>query len=307
MAELSFLCYNVSRDRAERGAERKRWDTVGRKWLTLLLAAALAVVPAGCGEKEPVWSDPVPLNEYDGAAFSIVDGFLTYDGDAPSYVGVDVSSYQGEIDWSKAAEAGVRFAIIRVGLRGYTEGGLIEDTCWRQNIEGALDAGLKVGVYFFSQAVTEAEAVEEAEFVLERIGNYDVAYPVVFDWERQTAEGSRTAGTDRETMTACTVAFCRRVEEAGYRPMVYFSPSKAYTELELEQLLDWPFWLAHYTPGWAPTSFRYHFAMWQYSCEGQVDGIEGLVDLDLCLTDFEAEKATAETGEPSAAPQETDG
>ncbi len=273
--------------------------------MALLLAAALAAMLAGCGERAPVWSDPVPPNQYDEAAFSIVDGFLTYTGDAPSYVGVDVSSYQREIDWEKVAEAGVQFAIIRVGLRGYTEGGLIEDTCWRQNMEGALAAGLKVGVYFFSQAVSEQEAVEEAEFVLERIKDYDVTYPVVFDWERQTAEGSRTAETDGETMTACTVAFCRRVEEAGYRPMVYFSPTKAYTELELEQLLGWPFWLAHYTPEWQPSSFRYHFAMWQYSSQGQVDGIEGAVDLDLCLTDFEAEEEPEEAAasiEPSAAP-----
>lgn len=252
-------------------------------WISVL---ALLVLLSGCGRKGPAYVDPVPANTYTAENFAVVNGFLNYLGDGPSYVGVDVSTHQGEIDWQRVADAGVQFAIIRAGYRGYTEGGLFEDAYFRRNMEGALDAGLEVGVYFFSQAVSEEEALEEADFLLELIRDYDITYPVVFDWEKQSAETSRTLETDGETMTTCTIAFCRAIEEAGYLPMVYFSPSKGYTELELEKLLDWPFWLAHYTDDWEPTSFRYHFSIWQYTSGGAVDGIQGRVDLNLCLTDF---------------------
>lgn len=265
---------------------------MARRWIVPVLALLLLLT--GCGSVGAIHTDPVPPNRYDSGSFAVADGFLVYEGDAPSFVGVDVSSYQGEIDWPAVAAAGVEFAMVRVGLRGYTEGGLMEDTRYRQNIEGALAAGLDVGVYFFSQAVSEEEALEEADFLLERIGDYDITYPVVFDWERQRGEGSRTAETAGKTVTDCTVAFCAAVAEAGYRPMVYFSPSKAYTELDLTRLLDWPFWLAHYTEDWQATSFRYHFAMWQYSCQGQVDGIRTPVDLNLCLTDLGHEQETGE-------------
>lgn len=248
-----------------------------------IFVVVLILLLAGCKYLTP---DPIPANPYAAEDFEVANGFLNYRGDAPSYVGVDVSSYQGEIDWQKAADAGVQFAVIRAGYRGYTEGALHEDECYRQNVEGALAAGLEVGVYFFSQAVNEAEALEEAEFLLELIQDDEITYPVVFDWEKQNEETSRTRETGGDVMTACTVAFCRAVEEAGYLPMVYFSPFKGYTELDLKQLLDWPFWLAHYTDDWEPTSFRYDFAMWQYTSNGQVDGITGRVDLDLCLTDF---------------------
>lgn len=253
-----------------------------RKSIAVLLMVLLL---AGCAAGEPEWTDPVPPNNYDGQAFAVADGFLTYNRGV-SIVGVDVSTHQGEIDWEQVADAGVEFAMIRAGYRGYTEGGLFEDAQFCRNMEGALAAGLSVGVYFFSQAVTEEEAREEAEFLLSLIAPYDVTYPVVFDWERQDKENSRTRETGGETMTACTIAFCEAVEAAGYLPMVYFSPSKGYTELDLKELLDWPFWLAHYTPDWQFTSFRYDFAMWQYADDGQVPGIGGKVDLNICLTDF---------------------
>ncbi|HCO62775.1 MAG TPA: hypothetical protein DIT49_05130 [Clostridiales bacterium] len=231
--------------------------------------------------------EQIPGNAYSAQAFQVVDGFLTYQ-EGHSAIGVDVSSYQGEIDWQQVADAGVEFAIVRVGLRGYTQGGLMEDNNYVKNLEGALAAGLDVGVYIFSQAVTTQEAVEEAEFLLERIAGYSITYPVVYDWEEQQAEGSRTAGLPGSVQTDCAAAFCERIAQAGYQPMVYFSPTKAYEELELERLTDWPFWLAHYTQDWQATTFRYHFAMWQYTDQGQVSGIPGAVDLNLCLKDFSA-------------------
>lgn len=271
------------------------------------LFLALALLLCACTPREPEPSptaptDPVPANTYLAEAFAVKDGFLTYRGDCPSRVGVDVSSHQGEIDWERVRGAGVEFAMIRAGFRGYSEGKLYEDEYFRANMEGALAAGLDVGVYFFSQAVTAAEAVEEAGFLMGLVKDYALTYPVVFDWERQSAESSRTKDTDGRAITECAAAFCSAVEVAGYLPMVYFSPNKAYHELELAQLLDWPFWLAHYTEDWAPTSFRYHFSIWQYSSKGAVDGIEGDVDLDLCLADFSAvrQPGPVETAAPSA-------
>ena len=237
----------------------------------------------------PETSEPgdVPPNTYDSDAFVTQNGFLTYRGDAPSYVGIDVSSHQKQIDWAQVAAAGVDFAMIRVGYRGYTVGSINQDAYFQYNIENALKNGLEVGVYFFSQAMTEEEALEEARQTLEWIRGYDITYPVVFDWEEVSDEDSRTKDADGKTVTECAQAFCQAVEDAGYIAMTYGSPSKIYAGgLDLAQLQDYPFWLAHYTTGWVPTSFRYHYHMWQYSSTGSVPGIQGNVDLDLCLTDF---------------------
>lgn len=229
----------------------------------------------------------IPANPYDSAAFTVENGFLTYQGDFPSFVGVDVSAHQQEIDWSKVAAAGVDFAMIRAGYRGYTVGAINQDSYFAYNIRQALANGLDVGVYFFSQAVTEAEAEEEARQLLAWIDGYDITYPVVFDWEQVSEENSRTKDTSGETVTACAKAFCKLIEEAGYIPMTYGSPSKIYAGgLDLAQVQQYPFWLAHYTTDWATTSFRYQYHMWQYSSNGQVDGIPTRVDLDLCLTDW---------------------
>ena len=232
-------------------------------------------------------SSGIAPNTYDGDAFVVKNGFLTYQGDAPSYVGIDVSSHQGQIDWAQVAAAGVDFAMIRVGYRGYTVGSINKDAYFDYNIQNALANGLEVGVYFFSQATTEEEALEEARQTLDWIRGYDITYPVVFDWEEVDEEGSRSQGADGQTVTQCALAFCGAVEDAGYLAMTYGSPSKIYAGgLDLSQLQDYPFWLAHYTTGWTPTSFRHHYHMWQYSSNGTVPGIQGRVDLDLCLTDF---------------------
>ena len=270
------------------------------------LAAALLLLAACGGEAAPSApptpspsADPIPPNRYDSAAFVEAGGFLTYTGDAASIVGIDVSNHQGEIDWPRVAAAGVEFAMIRVGYRGYETGLINQDKSFLRNIEGAQAAGLDVGIYFFSQAVTPEEAVREAAQTVAWLEGYEIQYPVVFDWERQSAETSRTKDTDGAAITACAVAFCRMIESAGYQPMVYGSPSKAYNLLDLEQVLDWPYWLAHYTEDRAPTTYQYHFDMWQYSDEGQVDGISVPVDLNLCLVD---DYRTVDTDDPEAAP-----
>ena len=230
---------------------------------------------------------PVAANGYRGEAYALDDrGYLSYSA-GPFTRGVDVSAHQKEVDWRRVAATGMDFAMIRAGYRGYTSGGIVKDAWFDANMRGALANGLQVGVYFFSQALTPREAEEEARQLLEWIRDYPVTYPVVFDWEEQDKEGSRTQGTDGNTVTACALAFCKVIEDAGYLPMTYGSPRKVYSGgIQLEYLQDYPFWLAHYTKDTAPTSFRYNYQMWQYSSSGQVDGIEGNVDLNICLTSW---------------------
>ena len=231
----------------------------------------------------------VPANTYNSENFVLDEnGYLSYLGGTPCSRGIDVSAHQKEIDWVRVGAVGMDFAMIRAGYRGYTKGTIVKDEYFDANMRGALNNGMQVGVYFFSQAITPAEAEEEARILLEWIQGYPVTYPVVFDWERQDYDNSRTQGAGGNTVTACALAFCRVISEAGYIPMTYGSPSKVYGErLLLDRLQDYPaFWLAHYTKDTAPTSFRYHYNMWQYSSTGRVDGIEGNVDLNICLTDW---------------------
>ena len=234
----------------------------------------------------PEAPEALPLHSYDSSLFVVENGFLIYQGGTPSYVGVDVSSHQGEIDWLRVAATGVEFAMIRVGYRGYTAGSIYQDNYFTANITGALEAGLEVGVYFYSQAVTTQEAAEEARQVLEWIQGYDITYPVVFDWERMKTSSSRTKDTPGETITACAQVFCGIIRDAGYTAMVYCNTNDVGTDFYLSQLLDYPFWLAHYTEDWAPTSYPYYYQMWQYTSNGSVDGIPGRVDLNLCLTEW---------------------
>lgn len=209
-------------------------------------------------------------------------GFMTYQGGLPYTVGIDVSSHQKDIDWQAVAASGVQFAIIRVGYRGYTAGTINRDPYFIQNIEGALAAGLKVGVYFFSQAVTVQEALDEAQYTIQQIRNYPITYPVVFDWERQDADTSRTKDTGEETITACAVAFCEAVKAAGYTPMFYGSPNKLY-DLDLGYLYGYSCWVAHYRTDMKPTTYKHHFDIWQYTSSGSVPGIDGRVDMNICM------------------------
>lgn len=244
----------------------------------------------------------VAKNEYQPDAFVQVGGFTIYTGsDAASHIGVDVSAHQGEIDWEQVAASGVRYAMIRSGYRGYTAGSIYQDQYFEANIQGALDAGMRVGVYFFSQAVTPEEAQEEAQQVLEWIEGYDVTYPVVFDWEAITHDEARTDNVDAETVTECVKAFCTVVEDAGYIPMVYFNQNQGYEVMDLEQLTDYGFWLANYAD---VPSFQYAFEMWQYSCTGTVPGIEAAVDLNIGLVDYPLEESSTEDEIPE--PEETE-
>ena len=217
--------------------------------------------------------------------------------------GIDVSHYQGEIDWAKVKESGVEFVIVRVGYRGYgTEGNLAEDRMYEQNIQGALDAGLKVGVYIYSQAITEEEAVEEADFLISRVFQYNITLPLVMDFEWPTREddtGKRVgygrlydAHLSQEQTTDMIDAFCDRVREAGYTPMVYANRSTLEGSMYADELAeDARIWLANYQSpqmtgfGNPTTPYQGVYDFFQFSSQGSVPGISGYVDLDYWYDD----------------------
>lgn len=256
------------------------------------------------GMKIPIESD-VPVNSYDGRGFYVDSetGYLRYEVSGFSAIpGIDVSYHQREIDWKQVAEAGFEFAMIRAGRRGYgAEGKIDADTEYVTNIKGALENGLEVGVYFFSQAVTMIEVMEEFNFLMDLIQGYDITYPVVFDWEFiSEADWARTDHVTGDEITDMIRFFNEKLIAAGYTPMVYLNLDFAYRYLTLSDLKDYSIWLAELN---SLPRFYYHYDMLQYSFTGKVPGIEVDVDLNLSFRDFAAETraareelAAAETG-----------
>jgi GH25 family lysozyme M1 (1,4-beta-N-acetylmuramidase) len=243
-------------------------DYVARTWILF------------AGYRIPINYD-LAFNPYDPAAFYKENGRTRYDDGATAVrYGIDVSWYQGAIDWEKVAADGVEFAIIRCGYRGSSTGEISEDSYFQDNIRGALENGIEVGVYFFSQALNVQEAMEELRFTLDLIRGWNITMPVVFDWEQY---GNRTASPNWSAVTDCIVAFCDGVAAAGYTPMTYYNPSMAYLRLDLPRLQGYPTWLAHYVD---VTDYHYDFQMWQYGSSGAVDGIQGRVDMDILFTSF---------------------
>ncbi len=202
------------------------------------------------------------------------------EGKVVSHKGIDVSKYQGEIDWNKVAADGVEFAIIRLGYRGYGTGAIVLDENFEANIKGATNAGIKVGVYFFSQAITKEEAVEEAAFVLEHIKGYKLEYPIVFDTEDIVNEDSRTEGLTNEQRTDIAIAFCETVKAADYKPMIYANLRWFTMSLDMSRLEAYEKWYAYYD---SKMYFPYEISMWQYTESGQVNGINGNVDLNISI------------------------
>lgn len=234
-----------------------------------------------------IWMTPVegvPVND-------IAQEDITWRGSQPGYTGdkylalrgVDVSFHQNEIDWKKVKAAGYEVAIIQVGRRGYTKGGLTEDARFAENIRGALAAGMKVGVYFFSQAISPEEAVEEAEMTLRLIEPYrdELQMPVYYDWEKIYEYDTlpRTAGMDSTVLTDCAVAFCDTVRAAGLTPGVYISRPTGYYGYDLPRLAGISIWFT--LPEAKYPSFYYHVDAWQYSFAGKVPGIDTETDVNL--------------------------
>ncbi len=195
-----------------------------------------------------------------------------------SHKGIDVSKYQEEIDWEQVATDDVEYAFIRLGIRGYTKGEILEDENFEDNIKGALRNDIAVGVYFFTQAVSLEEAEEEAQYVLDALEPYRVDYPVVIDVEAVSNANARTKDLTKEERTQYCIAFCEKIREAGYTPMIYGNLKTFMLMLDLEQLEDYEKWVAFYDE---PLYYPYAFKVWQYTDEGSVAGIEGKVDLNI--------------------------
>ena len=195
--------------------------------------------------------------------------------------GIDVSAYSGDIDWS-----GVKtdFVMVRLGGRGYgDEGSLYSDNKAADYISGAQAAGIKTGGYFFSQAITEDEAREEAQYCQQVLGGLKLDFPLAYDWEIIKDDDARTDSLTAEQATSCALAFCAKAKELGYKPMLYASDEEFSKKYDMSRLSDCDVWYCEYAD---EPHFPYRFSMWQYSKTATVDGIEGNADLDLCFTNM---------------------
>ncbi len=238
------------------------------------------------GEEEWVLISPyLPKHEYDYTKLVCQSDIMKYyvDGKQTSYVGVDISKYQDYVDFVKLKKEGIDFVMIRVGARGYGTGQITMDEYFLDNIKRASDAGLEIGLYFFSQAITKEEAIEEANTVLQNIGEYKITYPIAFDMEFIPNDTSRIENLSREEKTAITKAFLETIKDAGYLPMIYGNKEWLIKRVDLSKLTEYDVWLSQ--PGDLP-DYPYKFAMWQYSNTAVVDGIAGYSNLNISFIDY---------------------
>ncbi len=206
------------------------------------------------------------------------------DGQLASQKGIDVSKYQGKIDWKKAAADGVEYAFIRVGCRGYgSKGSLMKDETFHQNVKGALAAKVKVGTYFFSQALNVQEAEAEAALVIKELEGYEITYPVAVDIEKVDGQKARQDQLTKAERTEVCIAFCEKIKAAGYIPMVYGDLETFSELLDAELLSEYDFWICE-TDG--DMTFPYEFAVWQYSHEGSVSGIKGDTSISISIKEW---------------------
>ena len=230
---------------------------------------------------EMVWITPwenVPVSAVSERDFRMEGEQPVYvGGEFDTQIGIDVSEHQWDVNWQAAAQM-LDFAFIRLGYRGYTEGGLFLDPWYETNMSGAIAAGIDTGVYFFSQATNVSEAIEEAEFVLEHLRAYRISLPVIYDWENIEGGGARTDEYNEQTLTDCAVAFCRTIRNAGYDAGIYFNRRLGYHGFDLSRLSDYSFWLS--APGEFP-DYYYACEFWQYSFTGSVPGVQGEADLNM--------------------------
>ena len=241
------------------------------------------------GKQIPIYEEREPLQVY--AEDFYWDGDrLVYGGDAfETRFGIDVSAYQNRasanetIDWEAVAADGVDFAMVRIGLRGTSSGAIHADAYYAENIDGAMAAGIETGVYFFAQAITVEEAIEEADFVIELLKDHKINGPVAYDWEMHDST-YRVYGTTPEMATACAVAFCQRIEEAGYTPMIYAGQYVSYIKYDQGAISPYLSWYPEYksekSEKLCPT-FYYQMDYWQFSSSCTVDGIGGRVDANI--------------------------
>ena len=238
------------------------------------------------GEEEWVLINKhLDMHSYDFANLVSQSGLLHYfeAGEETSFVGVDISKYQARVDFNKLKKAGVDFCMIRVGARGYGTGQLILDEYFQENMKRATDAGLEIGVYFFSQAINQEEVMEEANMVLEYIADYNVTYPVAFDMEYIDNDTARVEQLSKEEKTEIAKTFMDTVKAAGYTPILYGKKEWLIKKLDMTELDEYDVWLSQYED---IPDYPYEFTMWQYTNQGTVDGISGKVDLNISFIDY---------------------
>ncbi len=261
-------------DKDYKGAQYEQGDTVQVSDFGL----AEGRIPAYPGVPKAIYDTENIVTGEDGLKSYYVDNELC------SYKGVDVSAINGDIDWNEVKAAGIEFAMIRLGGRGYGDDGVLyTDDKALENIRQAKSAGLFVGAYFFSQAISEEEAIEEAQLALSVLNGESLQLPVAFDWEYLGFEGMRTDDVTAQVLTSCARAFCDRIIEGGYKPMIYSNKTLVYLKYNLTELSDVDLWYAFYSD---KPDMYYNYTMWQYSAEGTVAGISGDVDLNICFKNY---------------------
>lgn len=233
-------------------------------------------------------NDKIEKNSYDFTNLVESGGKYRYmsDGKNISFIGIDVSRYQKDIDFKRVKEQGIDFVMIRVGARGYKNGTLTMDEYFENNLNSALEAGLDVGVYFFSQAINAQEAEEEANIVLAAIAEKKITYPIAFDMEYIENDTSRIDTLTKEEKTLVTAAFVNKIKEAGYRPMIYGNKEWLLKRIDISQFTTSSFWLSQDDEY---PDYPYKYDIWQYTTEGELYGIDGAVDMDICFVDYAAQ------------------
>ncbi|MBO4903678.1 MAG: glycoside hydrolase family 25 protein [Lachnospiraceae bacterium] len=238
--------------------------------------------------KREIKEGQIAVNSYKAENFRIDNGFMAYfddDGNKISHLGCDLSYHNRNVNFEELKAAGCEFVMLRCGYRGYSEGGMVKDEKFETYISEAERVGLKVGVYFFTQALTPEEARDEADFTLSLIEDHTISYPVAFDTEYIDDESARTNTTEisEELRSEICKAFCERIREEGYYPMIYASENWFRRHLDVELLKEYDFWAPQYLE---ENDFLYDFTIWQYTDTGSIPGVSGDVDLDISMVDY---------------------
>lgn len=228
----------------------------------------------------------VPKNDYDFENGLINEnGTLSYkDNKRESIKGVDLSKYNGTVDFNKLKESGVGFVMLRLGSRGYGTGKITLDEKFVEYAQNAQIAGIQTGAYFYSQAVNETEAVEEANYIVGAVSGFNVRYPIAIDIEKVEGDEARTDKLTSKERTAVVKSFCETVKGYGYKPIIYATKEMLVAGLDLEELTDYDVWLSDDS---FPTDYPYRFSMWQYNRKGKIEGITGDIDLDISFINYE--------------------
>lgn len=240
------------------------------------------------GTEEWVLISPyLTKNTFDFTKMEDKAGLKRYmeNGRKTSYVGVDISKHTGKVSFPRIKAAGVDYVMIRLGSRGYSTGQITLDENFKENIEGAIEAQLDVGIYFYSQAITPDEAVQEANFVAQNLEPYraHVKYPVAFNMGFVSNDKSRIEGLSREDKTTVTTSFLEGIRAAGYVPMIYGDKEWLIKEIDMTKLQDYDVWLSQEEE---IPDYPYRYAMWQYNTDGVVNGIDGGADLNICFVNY---------------------